>query len=69
MQGWLQGLDLGQLKALQNAGAVGICAHADGTKTITGVPSVKPLAPVTRKFPPIAKPDAEISDFGFSLSR
>jgi hypothetical protein len=68
MQGWLQGLDHGQLKALQTAGATGIYAHADGTKAITGVPSVKPLAPVKPKFPP-TKPDAELSDFGFSLSR
>jgi hypothetical protein len=69
MQSWLQGLDHGQLEALQSASAVGICAHVAGTKEITGVPSMKPLAPVKLKFPPIAKPDAEISDFGFSLSR
>jgi hypothetical protein len=69
LQSWLQGHDHGQLEALRNAGAVGVCAHAAGTNTITGVPSVKPLAPVTLRFPPIAKPAAEISDFGFSLSR
>jgi hypothetical protein len=69
MQGWLQGLDHGQLKALQTAGAVGICAHFVGTKAITGVPRVQPLAPVTLKFPPIPKSDAEISDFAISLSR
>jgi hypothetical protein len=69
MQSWLQGLDHGQLKALQTAGAVGISARFAGTKAITGVPSVKPLAPVKLKFPPIAKPAAEISDLGFSLSR
>jgi hypothetical protein len=69
MKSWLQGLDHGQLEALQNAGAAGICAHVAGTKAITGVPSVKPLAPVKLKFPPIAKPNAQISDFGFSLSR
>jgi hypothetical protein len=69
MQMWLVGLDHGQLESLQKAGTVGICAHADGTKTITGVPSVKPLEPVKLKFPPIEKPDAEISDFEFSLSR
>jgi hypothetical protein len=69
MQTWLQGLDYGQLEVLQSAGAVGICAHVAGTKAIAGVPSVKPLAPMKLKFPPIAKPDAELSDFGFSLSR
>jgi hypothetical protein len=69
MQSWLQGLDHGQLEALQNARVVGICAHVAGTKAIAGVPSVKPLAPLKLKFPPIAKPDAEISGFGFSLSR
>jgi hypothetical protein len=69
MKSWLQGLDHDQLQALQTAGAVGICAHFVGTKQITGVPGVKPLAPVKLKFPPIAKSDAEISDFGFSLSR
>jgi hypothetical protein len=69
MQSWLQGLDHGQLEALRNASVVGICAHFAGTKQITGVPGVKPLAPVKLKFPPIAKSDAEISDFGFSLSR
>jgi hypothetical protein len=69
MKSWLQGLDYGQLEALRNARAVGICAHVAGTKQITGVPSVKALAPVTLKFPPIAKPAAELSDFRFSLSR
>jgi hypothetical protein len=68
MQSWLQGLDHSQLESLQKAGAVGISAHVAG-KQITGVPRVGPLAPVMLKFPPLAKPDAELSDFAFSLSR
>jgi hypothetical protein len=69
MQTWLVGLNHDQLESLLNAGTVGICAHVAGTKAITGVPSVKPLAPVMLKFQPIAKSDAEISDFAISLSR
>ena len=69
MQSWLQGLDHTQLECLQKASAAGISAHAAGTKEITGVPRVGPLAPVMLKFPPNAKPDAKISDFALSLSR
>lgn len=69
LQTWLVGLNHRQLESLQKAGAEGICAHVAGITTITGVPSVKPLAPVALKFPPIAKPAAKLSEFGFSLSR
>ena len=68
MKSWLQGLDHAQLECLQKAGAVGISAHVAG-KQITGVASVKPMAPVMLKFPKIQKSDAEISDFAISLSR
>jgi len=68
MSAWLKGLDHRQLTALRNAGADGVLAHSIGKNTITGVPAVRPMSPVTVKFPRIAatKPDAEISDFEWS---
>ncbi|WP_159011777.1 hypothetical protein [Bradyrhizobium sp. S69] len=64
MKSWLQGLDHGQLTALQNADAKGLFEHSIGKHAIASVPRVQPLAMVSIVFPRIAarKSDDEIAD-------
>jgi hypothetical protein len=70
MSSWLKGLDHSQLQALRNAGADGVLAHSIGKNTITGVPALRPLSPVTVVFPRAAvrNPDSEVAEFLLSLA-
>jgi hypothetical protein len=64
MKSWLQGLDHAQLVVLKNAGAKGVFEHSFGNKKLPMVPLVKPLAPVTIKYPTprIRKPADEVAE-------